>query len=236
MADIDLGEALDWLSRSLAVLVSLVGLVVAVNQLALPTILRNREKWLRTTLDAETSEVRRALLTSLLDKTTARLIGGLLVPARYYFEAVIWLFVSPFQVYLWTRTSPTLWGVAFAVMISVLALSSPIRRAIRLLAERFRVVHEYESGTSEVRRPKTGILAQMEGGTRKEFTLAALMALSINLFGAGISLLFVDLIGWAIGIGFIGVAGAVLLTGEIRKYIVARASTFGHWPEGLSSN
>lgn len=231
MADIDLTVALDWLSRSLAVLVSLVGLVVAVNQFTLPSILRGREKWLRETLAAETNEHRRVLLQAQLIRTTARLVGRLLLPARRYAEIMFWLILTPVQAYLWTFNSPNWLSAVNTIAFSVVFLGNAIRRGIRLLAERFRVVHEYEAGSQTIRPPRTGMLAQMEGGTRKEFRFGFLLALFANLTSVGVALIFANQIAWGIGIGIGGLAGVIVLVRLIHGYVVSRRTIFGPWPK-----
>lgn len=231
MSDFDLAQALDLLSKSLAVVVSVVGLIIAINQLTLPAILRNREKWLRVALEGESNEHRRAVLRSLLDQVTARPVAGLLFPKRFYLEAGFWLIVAPVQVFGWTRTNPNWWGVVVAVVISLFALSTPIRRAIRLLAERARFIQDYLDGRDEVRLPRTSMLAQMEGGTRREFTYANLLALSVNLLAAGASLVILDLIVAGLIVAAVGLAGIGVLLGVVRKYITSRATIDGPWPK-----
>lgn len=231
MADIDLTVALDWLSRSLAVLVSLVGLVVAVNQFTLPAILRGREKWLRETLAAETNEHRRVLLQEQLIRTTARLVGRLLLPARRYAEIVFWLILAPIQAYLWTLNSPNWLSAVNTIAFSVVFLGNAIRRSIRLLAERFRVVHEYEAGSQAVRPPRTGVLAQMEGGTRKEFRFGFLLALFANMTAVGVALIFANQVAWGVGIVIGGLAGVIVLVRLIYGYLVSRKTIFGPWPD-----
>lgn len=59
MGGIDPGQAIDAASRALAIVVSVVGLIVAVSQWTRPAMLKRRVKWLQEAIQAEQNEVRK---------------------------------------------------------------------------------------------------------------------------------------------------------------------------------
>lgn len=231
MQDIDIGAALDLLSRSLAVAATVVGLAVALSQFTRPAVLRNREKWLRTALAEEKNKHRQALLRELLDRTTARLVAGLLFPYRYYLEMAFWLILAPTQAFLLAQQNKEWWNFVIAMLAAALSISQPIRRLIRILAERARFLHEYIEAKQQIRKPRTDLLATMEGGSRREFTFAYLSGMSIGLVATGGALAFSDSFLLGVGVAAPGLVGLAVLPGLIRRYVADRKTIAGPYPK-----
>lgn len=227
---VDAVEALEWLYRVLAALAALLGALLALNQLTRSAILRRREEWLRSTLSAEGNPNRQRLLRELLEKTTAHLMAGMLFPRRYYFIAIAWLAAAPAQAVIWARDDREGWPLLWSALLAILCISMPIRQVIRVLSERERFLHDYLQAAGEIKKPRTDILAAMEGGTRKEFSLAYLTGISVTVAAVGISLFLSGSPSLGFWICVVGIGGAAALVAMIRGYVQSRATISGPYP------
>ncbi|NLS08644.1 hypothetical protein HGQ17_01210 [Nesterenkonia sp. MY13] len=236
MEGVDTAEALEWLYRVLAALAALLGALLTLNQLTRSAILRRREEWLRSALSAEGNPNRQQLLRELLDRTTAYLVAGILFPRRYYFIAIAWLVAAPAQAVMWTHNDREGWSLLWSALLAMLCISMPIRQVIRVLSERERFLHDYLQAAGEIRKPRTDILAAMEGGTRKEFLLAYLAGASVAVAAVGLSLFLSGSSSLGFWMVVIGIGGAIVLVAMIRGYVRSRATISGPYPpdhEGL---
>ena len=229
MGGIDPGEAIDAASRALAVIVSVVGLIVAVSQWTRPAILKRRAKWLQEAIDSEQNEVRKATLESMLADANARIVAGMLVPGWRFLPLAAFMLLGPLQAYAWARKDADVWNIVGAIVLSLAISANPIRRGVRLLAERYRVTHEHLTGEIAIRVPRLGTLNQMEGGTRAEIGFAFLAALGINAIAVGVALAFLDQPGWGLLVGLSGLALAVVIASAINSYARKRVAIYGPW-------
>ncbi|MGB3956391.1 MAG: hypothetical protein WBL05_14110 [Brooklawnia sp.] len=78
MNSIDPAQVIDAASKTLAAIVSLVGLVVAISQWTRPAVLKRRVKWLQETIEHEQNEARLATLRTILHNANASLVAGML--------------------------------------------------------------------------------------------------------------------------------------------------------------
>lgn len=223
----NLNEALDLGSRVLAVIVSVVGLVVAVGQWTRPAILTRREKWLRDAIAAETNKVRRETLAGMLTDTTAQMVAGVHVPGWRFIVLVALMLLGPVQAFGLARGDATVWGVVSAVVLSLVITANPTRMAIRLLAERYRVAHEYRRAVA-INPPRVGILNLSEGGTRREFVFAYLIALVVNVLAASVSLFVLGQM-WGLALGLVSAASAIVLAVVVNRYAASRVDIYGPW-------
>lgn len=168
-------------------LVGLVGLIAAASQLTLAARLRRLETWARSAGESETG--RRAESLKQIERVAvARLVATTYVPSYHFLYAI----VVPLGVAQWVFTAVSdhesvrsqLWTVVTASVVSVMF----VRQGIRVYLERERIGREYLHGL-EVAPARLGILDRMEGGTRREFTLAVLLSVSIELMAWAAALL-----------------------------------------------
>lgn len=224
----DLSQALDLSSRALAAIVSAVGLFVALSQWTRPAILSRREKWLREAVGAETNPTRRSTLSTMLIDTTAQLVAGVQVPGSRFIELIILMLFGPFQAFVLAKSNPSLWGAVIAVVISLAVTANPMRMVIRLLAERYRVAHEYRQG-AEINPPRVGVLNLNEGGTRREFTFAYLIAIAVNVLSVSISLVILGQAAFGLILGIATLASLPVLAGLVNRYAHSRVEIYGPW-------
>ena len=149
-------EALDLGSKALAVLVSLIGIIVAIDQLTVGSRLRKREAWARGALEHEKDPHRKGALEAIAVEATARIVGGIRVPARYFLEVMLWLVLAPVNLYIATTRDTTAGGIFWAAIVNLVLLWVPFRRGIRVLAERYRITHAFKSGKKPVPAPELG--------------------------------------------------------------------------------
>lgn len=229
---IDPAEAIDVASKALAAIVSLVGLVVAIGQGTRPAVLKRRVKWLLETIEHEKNEARLATLRGLLHSANASLVAGVLVPGWRFLPLAAWMLLGPVQAFGWAQKDADIWNILGALGGSIVLSAIPIRRGVRLLAERYRVAHEYHEGAEPVRRARLGQLNQMEGGTRAEFAFALAGGLGVNLVAVGVALAYLDLVGWGVAVGLAGAALTVVIALVIHGYARKRVGTYGPWSVG----
>lgn len=210
-------------------IVSVLGLAVTVGQWTRPAILKRREKWLRESLAAETNEARTASLRTILDATSAQIIAGVLVPGWRFILLAGLMLIGPAQAFVWARNDPSGWGVISALAVSVVLSTNPIRRGVRLLAERYRVAWEYLKADRELQTVRTGLLNGMEGGTRLEMLFGFLASLAINALAIGVTFFLLDQQAWGTALGLTGAAGAVIIAILIHNYARKRVSVYGPW-------
>ncbi len=229
---IDPGQAIDVASKVLAAIVSLVGLVVAISQWTRPAVLKRRVKWLYESIEHEQNEARLETLRSMLRHANASLVAGILVPGWRFLPLAAFMLLGPAQAFAWARKDADIWNILGALGLSIVLSATPIRRGVRLLAERYRVAHEYHKGAEPVQRARLGQLNQMEGGTRAEFAFALAGGLGINAVAVGVALAYLDLVGWGVAVGFAGVALIVVIALVIHGYARKRVGIYGPWSVG----
>jgi hypothetical protein len=229
---IDPSEAIDVASKALAAIVSLVGLVVAIAQWTRPAVLKRRVKWLQETIDHEQNEARLATLGSMLHNANASLVAGVLVSGWRFLPLAAFMLLGPVQAFAWAQKDADIWNILGALAISIVLSATPIRRGVRLLAERYRVAHEYHEGAEPVKRARLGQLNQMEGGTRAEFAFGLAGGLGVNAVAVGVALAYLDLVGWGVAIGLVGAALTVVIALVIHGYARKRVGIYGPWSVG----
>lgn len=229
---IDPAQAIDVASKTLAAIVSLVGLVVAISQWTRPAVLKRRVKWLYETIEHEQNEARLESLGSMLRHANASLVAGVLVSGWRFLPLAAFMLLGPVQAFAWARKDADVWNILGALGGSIVLSATPIRRGVRLLAERYRVAHEYHEGAGPVRRARLGQLNQMEGGTRAELGFGLAGALGINGVAVGIALAYLDLVGWGVTVGIVGAALTVVVALIINGYARKRVAIYGPWSVG----
>lgn len=229
MNGIDPAQAIDAASKALAAIVSLVGLAVAVGQWTRPAALKRRVKWLQETIEHESNEARLVTLRSMLHNANASLVAGVLVPGWRFLPLAAVMLLGPAQAFAWARKDADVWNILGALGISLTLSMNPIRRGVRLLAERYRVAYEYHEGTAPVQTARLGILNQMEGGTRTEVGFGLVAALGINAAAVGVALAYLDQVGWGLAVGIAGALLTVVTAWMINGYARKRVAIYGPW-------
>jgi hypothetical protein len=221
---IELGSALETLLRVVAVIIPIVGLIIATQQLTLGARLRRRQTWLREELSHEKDTHRIFLLDSVLGRASASLVASVLVPNKYLIDSVFWLVYAAALVFLSFARSTTVTDVIGAIFFALIALTLSLRRGIRVYSERRRIAFAYRTGGRPIASPKLDIVAQIEGGTRLEFLHAFLLSLFVICLAAGISL-YVLGVSALISFSFatIGTGGAWMVLSWINSYSEKRA-------------
>lgn len=229
MNSIDPGQAIDVASKVLAAIVSLAGLVVAIGQWTRPAVLKRRVKWLYETIEQERNDARLATLRSMLHSATASLVAGVLVPGWRFLPLAAMLLLGPVQAFGWARKDADVWSIIGALGLSLLISMNPVRRGVRLLAERYRVAHEYHEGVEPVRPARFGILDVMEGGTLAEMGFGLVAALGVNAIAVGVALVYLDQIGWGLALSIAGAVVTFVVARVINGYARKRVGIYGPW-------
>lgn len=174
----------------LAVGATVLGLVVGLGQFSGAARARRTIEWTSEALSIETDPARQNILVRLKLRAQGYLIAAQYVPWWRFSEVISWTLLSPAVVILTSsRDTPTS-TITLGLLVGTTNLTLVIRRGIRLYAERMRVAYQFTAGGSDVEPVKVSILAQMEGGTRREFLLG--LVCSIAIMGTG------GLLAWAL--------------------------------------
>lgn len=153
----------------------------------------------------------------------------MLVPGWRFLPLVALMLLGPAQAFLWARKDADFWNILGALSISIVFSMNPIRRGVRLLAERYRVAHEYHEGAEPVRAARLGSLNQMEGGTRAELGFGLVASLGINAVAVGVALAYLDQVGWGLAVGITGAVLTVVMAWIINGYARKRVAIYGPW-------
>jgi hypothetical protein len=210
---------LNTLGAVLAILVSLVGIVVALDQLTARARLRRTAEWSSELIKDEENSHRVELLRHIHTRAVAGLVANTLVPARYFLEGMVWILLAPSIVISTVRSEAPDMGIIFVCFIAATSIYLPLRRGIRCYAERIRIQQTYYSGKTPLLSPRLDMLGQMEGGTRREFSLAVLLSLGLILVSLALAWLTVGSLGastWALG--FLGLGLLIIGTNLVRAY------------------
>lgn len=179
------------IAAALAALASLVGIVVAIDQLTLRSRMRRIVTWTTDLLSIEENDNRKEVLVAIRAHAAGTMVASTLVPIRHIAEGLVWLAASAFLV---VQAAASDNGIAVVVGMAAVGFGSALQgafRAVRMYIERERVRAEY---VDEVRvvPPRTDVLAKMEGGTRAEKGWAAMLLAGWLTIVVGAALLFVD--------------------------------------------
>lgn len=194
-----------------AVVASVVGVLVAVDQLTQRARMRRIAEWSKELAEEEQNPDRSEVLLRVKTWATGYVLATVMVPARLFLEAAAWCFAVPALV-IWTSSNWT--SISVPLLLAGFAtLLLNLRRAMRSYFERYRIAAEYFRD-GKVVAPRLTILFQMEGGTRGEFLWSALLAGGIVAASVGTGLLVGDdphqagalLFVVGLGVGSMGVA------------------------------
>lgn len=185
---------------AVAVIVSIVGLFVTIDQLTVQSRLRKRIEWTNELLAVESDPIRQRLLEHIRTQAASRIAASALVPGLYFAEAALWLILAPVVFVSATRDNPTLSSVAASASLIFVVLVSTVRRSIRIYFERRRIALEYAAAAEEISLPKLSMIDLMEGGVRAEFGYAVLFSLGVAFTGAGSAILLADIAHEGIGV------------------------------------
>ena len=200
-----------------AAVASLVGGAVALNQFTLPTRLRRLEQWAREASDGLPSGPRTETLAAIRLWAAARLVGGTYVPARYFAEAALWIGLGPALAALFVTSGESRW----LLLTFPFAVAVPARRGIRVFLERQRIVRQFLAG-EDLDPPRLKMIDQMEGGYRREFGFAILIAAGVCLIGGAAGWLMEgESDGWFLvpgiaGLGLLSIAQTWLVGQTVR--------------------
>ncbi|POH75174.1 hypothetical protein [Arthrobacter glacialis] len=176
----------------LAVGATVLGLVVGLGQLSGAARASRTIEWTSAALSVEKDSARQMVLERLKLRGQGYLIAAQYVPWWRFSSAIAWTLLSPaFVISAASRSSETLFLV-IAVVAGVLNLTIMVRKAIRLYSERTRVARQFVLGGSDVEPVRIDTLAQMEGGTKREFLLGFVCAVTVMGTGVLLALALVE--------------------------------------------
>jgi len=206
-----MSEFLRSITPTLAAVASVVGVLVALDQLTQRTRMRRIAEWSKELADGEKDTERQVALARLQTWATGQLVASVMVPGRFYLESVLWAAAIPVVV---VRLPDSADAVAATLVACFVALSLTLRRGIRTHLERHRVASEFFNG-EQVTLPAVDMLHQMEGGTRVEFVLGLILGAAVVAVSLGVRLVMHDtsslagplLVVTGLGLAGIGVGG-----------------------------
>lgn len=174
----------------LAVGTAILALVVGLGQFSGATRARRTIEWTSAALEAEEDVARGIVLERLKLRGQGYLVAARYIPGWRFAGVTAWTLVAPTTVILGASRGDDLATLVFSISAGVVTLTLVGRRAIRLYAERMRVAHQFAIGGRDVEPVRIDIMAQMEGGTRREYSLG--FACAISVMGTG------GLVAWAL--------------------------------------
>jgi len=198
---------------------TLIAIVASIAQLTLGARARHVLDWTTQALATEINEARSAALTQLKLAVQGRLLAAHYVPGWRFIEPLLWTLWAPLSLFLSARGDGSAWSALLAIAFSLSLFALPMRRGIRLYAERYRVMHQFVNGI-DFHPIRTDLMEQMEGGTRREFRLAyigAAATLTLGASGAWVATAPRSFLPWAAAVAALV---AVWSSAEaIRKYV-----------------
>ncbi|QTE31092.1 hypothetical protein [Pengzhenrongella sicca] len=195
-----------------AVIASVFGVLIGLDQLTQRARMRRIAEWSRELADDEADAGRLDALAQVHAWAASQMVASVMVPARFYLEAAVWAVAAPFVIVASYGDLST-WVLG---LLAVGAIWSPMRRAIRAYLERYRIASEYFRG-GKMTSPNLSMLHLMEGGTRAEFLWAVLIAL--GLVGLSVSagaLVAKDENSWPLYVALGSVGAAWLAVDAVR--------------------
>lgn len=173
-----------------ALMGGIAGLGTAAEQWTMRARLRGLEAWAARAIVSEQGEQRVAALRLVQRAATARLIAANYVPNHHYvttfgFAAAAFGLVASSAV-----RDPSWQSGAQASLGSVSLGVFFVRQGIRIYLERQRIANAYFAG-EQIEPARLGIMDKMEGGVRREFTLALFISIELTAVSWGATLLLV---------------------------------------------
>lgn len=218
-----LASASDTAAIVSALISSLATLLIFLAQLTEQGRLKRREQWLKLTLDSEHNSHRREILEEQLQQSRGKVIANLLVPSRKFYGFLFLLFVGPATVVkiLLDQSDPTQIFVMVMGYLTFIFWGS--RQAIRIYCEKVKVQVTYQAGMKTIKHPDFGILNRMEGGTRREFLFALLIAAEIIGIAYGVALMIKNEPTFGLPLLILGVISLKQSWDLVANYALAQA-------------
>lgn len=177
----------DYLTIFAAVLAAgtaLIGIFVSLSQFTGVSRARRTVEWTSAALATEEDSARRLVLDRLKLRGQGYLVAARYVPWWRFSEAALWMLLSPAVVIVAANADRGTSYLVSSAIAGFVNLSIVGRRGVRLYSERLRVAHGFAAGGQDVEPVRTDLLAQMESGTLREFTLGFLVAAAVMGTGA----------------------------------------------------
>ncbi|MEZ5253653.1 MAG: hypothetical protein R2689_13795 [Microthrixaceae bacterium] len=156
-----------------------IAVITGIGQLAGPGRTRRAVEWLSAAVAEETDEARREALEFLKARRQGSLLAAQYIPWWRFTNTAFWVLLSPALIATATSANEGAGGYTLRIAAGTANLWMAFRRAIRLHSERVRIARHFALGGVRFVEPSIDILNQMEGGTKKEFYLAAATAVSV---------------------------------------------------------
>lgn len=179
------------LGPALAAMASVLGIVLAVEQLTVASRLRRTARLARELAEPESDEERRKVLQSVHEVAVARLVAGWLVPGWQFIPALVFALSGPAVVGIGVAVDTLNLDISgFSVATAGFVLCAfGARTCIGLIVVRQRAAREYLSGsTSTLTR---SVLIEPRGGTKLDL-LGACIGLGGVVLATGIGGLLHD--------------------------------------------
>lgn len=212
-----------------ATLGGVIGIAAGVQGMTATASARRLISWTTEALAHENAPGQTAILSAMRVRAEARLLALHWVRWWRFLETPVFLFLyAPILIVAFGDRNGW-FRIASSVTLTAVTLQAPIRRALRTYCERVRIERLYAAGATVVSPPELGMLALMEGGTRREWTLAVLGATELTALMVGIALLISDR---APGIAFILVIASAIaiwqslgaINGYARRLVTGTAN------------
>lgn len=174
-----------------AAIASVVGVIIALDQLTQRGRMRRVSEWSKALAEGEQDRERQAVLTQVRTWAAAHMVASVMVPGRFYLEPALWLVAVPVAIVATARPDAFGSGAWWKWATYVVLLWHPFRRGIRVHMERYRIANEYFLGRV-VHPPRLGIVDLMEGGTRSEFWWSAVLAVGTVAGSLGVAVFATD--------------------------------------------
>lgn len=203
-----------------AVLVALVGLAAAIEQITLGARLRRLEAWAAKAIEQESGEERLAGLRTIRRVAVARLVAATFVPGYHLVATCTWAAIPPALMVARVASDPEWTSGGSAALGSFVLSVIFFRQAIRVFLERQRIASDYVADR-RVGPARLGIMDRMEGGTRREFRYAIAIAAGINALGLGVTLVVAGDQGlWAALLAIAGLVVAQRVIEDLQAHSV----------------
>lgn len=169
---------------------ALIGILVSFSQFTGAARARRTVDWATEALTMETNPARKLVLDRLRLRCQGYLVASRYVPWWRFSEAALWMLLTPVVIVIASSSGRAAGSVALSALAGLVNMAVVGRRAVRLYSERIRVAHQFVAGGRDVEPVQIDLLHQMEGGTRREFTLGFAVAAAVMATGA--------LVAWAL--------------------------------------
>ncbi len=178
-----LSTALDTAAKFLALLASLVGLIIAVNQLSAVSRFRKRESWAAAALEGESGTARRNTLQRIVIEARAQQVARIYVPTHHFLPVLVFLPAPPAALFMALHSGARISTIVWYSILAFFGIIGAVSFAFDPIIRRQIIVTQYRRALPV----KIAGPVELKEGNRRQLALSCLLAASLSVATAGVA-------------------------------------------------